>query len=265
MRDYDDYDDYDYEDGGSRLGDRVVTGICTTILVGIATSMAINSANLHSTYQNLDEGYYMKTPVGVPVHAVLGEDKTLDVVIDENFNDKQKASIKNAIEELDIDLSGVNYNILLDPSEANYKCVNIKKDDICEESKNVLGETALKYNMFYGTIVFPVDVTIYAETYEKNFKDADFERDHFKALLKHEMMHVLGFKDTYESEKDGASIMYGGLTENATLFDLSEYDKQMANEAYKPIDNETEAKVEVKQYKPVYFPKIKIDEEELCV
>ena len=57
--------------------------------------------------------------------------------------------------------------------------------------------------------------------------------------------------------------MYGGLTENATLFDLSEYDKQMANEVYKPIDNETEAKVEVKQYKPVYFPKIDIDEDVL--
>ncbi|MGN1213233.1 MAG: hypothetical protein ACI4TZ_04255 [Christensenellales bacterium] len=225
--------------------------VVITLFVGLAGSVAVNRVVADNRVKGVDSQLVCRTDFGAPVYANLGKDKNLDVIIDESFNDTQKQNIKNAIEELDVDLKGVNYNILLDSDKAGKKCINITNQYYTDDS-NAIAFTEMDINNIYGNVIFPVQISIFSDKYDSIYDDPNFDKKYMSATVKHEMLHVLGFKDVYDSEYQNKTIMYGELNSRTKLFDLSQADKDMVNTVYKPITKDINVRVDT--YAPFYKP-----------
>ena len=152
---------------------------------------------------------------------------------------------------MDVDLKGVNYNILLNSDKAGKKCINITKGSFNEENFHALAVTSFNANRYFGNVIFPVKISISSDFYNMIYGDPNFDKENMSEIIKHEMLHVLGFNDVYDKEYQNKTIMYGIMDENTTLFDLSQADKDMVNTVYKPI---TQDAVKVETYKPFYYP-----------
>lgn len=237
---------------------KISNAISVTLIVGFLGSIALNAIGANLRYKEAENFQYMKNAIGVPIVADLGFDKTLDVVIDESFDENQKNHIIKAIQELDIDLTGVSYNIVLDSDKAGKKCINIHKLDYDITNEDCLGNTIYKAHPVYGKVMFPVDIELYTEAYTDTFDDPDFKEEYFSCLVKHEMLHVLGFDDVYDEDYINKTIMYGYYTSENTLFDLSQSDIDMVNSVYKPAK---EKFINVKTREPL-FVNPKVEEEE---
>lgn len=241
---------------------KVKNKINLLLLIGLTGSLVTNSIYANNKYANVDSNRYNTTQLGVPIVANLGIDKTIDVVIDESFDDEQKEYITTAIEELDIDLTGVSYNIMLNSDKKSKKCINILKKDCNPADKSALAETFLKHNDFYGNIVYPVNIQVYTKSLERGYGDLNVYNDYFSAVIKHEMLHTLGFKDVYDKKYFNKTIMYGELSYQTRLFDLSQEDIDMVNSVYKPKAGEKIVDVRVNE--PVYIaPETEEEEESL--
>ena len=215
-----------------------------TILIGLGGSIGINALVANSRCKGVDNKLVMRTDFGVPIIANLGFDKTVDIVVDETFNKTQKASIKEAIEELDVDLKGVRYNILLNDEKAGKECINITKSNSDDFNKNAFARTDMNINNYFGTVLYPVQITIFSDVYNANYSDPDFNKEAISGIVKHEMLHTLGFSDVYDNEYQNKTIMYGNLDKNTTLYDLSQFDKDMVNSVYTSVDDTLNYKVD---------------------
>ena len=237
-----------------------------SIMVGLASSILLNYGNHHHRYSNVDIEKIMKTPAGIPVIAELGIDKTIDVVIDENFTTNQKQKIAEAIQELDVDLTGVDYHIILDNEKPDRKCVNIYKNDT-QEFGATLGRTKILTNMLFGKVVWPVDITLYTERYVDFFDDPTYTGEVFSGIIKTEMLHVLWFDDVYDVDCKDKTIMYGNFNTQSQLTDLSQQDKDMVNSVYKPSKKMSNANqsVTTKIGKPFYVCQQKKKDEDLSM
>ncbi|MGN1221817.1 MAG: hypothetical protein ACI4TT_01120 [Christensenellales bacterium] len=236
---------------GKKTINKIINALTVTFAIALPGSSAINAVVTNNKVKNVDSKLVMRTNFGIPVHANLNSNKTINVVIDENFNETQKQNIKEAIQELDVDLKGVNYNILLDGSKAGKKCVKITKENYDEDNTDGLAVTDLRVNNLYGVVLFPVKISLFTDIYNDMYDDPNFDKENMSEIIKHEMLHVLGFNDVYDKEYQNKTIMYGAIDKNTTLFDLSQADKDMVNTVYKPI---TQDAVKVETYEPFYYP-----------
>lgn len=240
-----------------------LTKINIALFVGLTGSLVLNSVNANNRFKDLDENLYKKSLFGVPVVANIGLDKTLDVIIDESFTNEQKSHIAQAIRELDMDLKGVKYNIMLNSDKAGIKCINITNNSEVSSWTQSVAKTHTAYNLFYGNIMFPVEIEIYTKAYANYFKDNNFSSKYFSALVKHEMLHVLGFKDVYDESYVDKTIMYGHLDHRDRIFDLSSYDIYMANKIYKSTKDTAKKNIKVTTGEPLYvLPKSILEDEQ---
>lgn len=243
---------------------KTINKLNISLFIAISASMGINTASSYIKYANVDSIRYNKSVLGTPVAAQLGLDNSLDVVIDKNFSTEQKGYIEKAIKELDIDLKGVDYNILLDGNKTGDNCVNIFKSTVKPNDNSALAETIVKHNIFMGYVVFPAQINVFMNTVDRSFGDRINYEDYMSAIIKHEMLHVLGFADIYDRDYLNQTIMYGEINNFTRLFDLSEEDVKMVNSVYK---EKHRPQVSTQIYEPIYIEptpeQIKEDEESL--
>lgn len=202
---------------------------------GVANQVVDNINSIQKT-KTVDKDLFNQNIFGVPYLMDIGE-KPIDVVINENFSEKQKEIISKSISSLDEKLVGVDYNIILDSTKANKKCITIN-NNINPKNENegdCYGVTYAKYPVFGTKLIFPVEIKLNLDEINNDYKGAIAKAktyDQFLgSIVKHEMLHTLGLKDLYNSSENGKSIMYGYTTQYS-LNDPSDQELYTVNTVY---------------------------------
>ena len=198
-----------------------ISATCITTANFSQAKQKMNGVDASLFHQNM-----LKMPLTLPVDR-----DAIQVAINKGFTNEQKQYIKEAIEELDIDLTGIKYEILLDETGPANKCINIKNVDYIVN--DALAVTNYNFTNYDHHILYPISIELDTENIEKD-RCLDFYNyeQAFKRIVKHEMLHTLGLVDIYDIFERDDTIMYGYMTKNIKL-DLSKRDKEVLNTVYR--------------------------------
>ena len=175
----------------------------------------------------LNNGY--NTPITIDVD----KNKPINVSLF-NFTDEERKDAINAINDLDEISENINYNIL----ENNHSSVSqkitiskIPRTQLTDMTKDpfVLGFASIKYSVKDATIMFPVNIYInenISDVYNKNGVSV------LSYVLKHEMMHSLGFKDMYTDDYLNKTVMYYQVSQDVEISNYTEFDKKNIKQVY---------------------------------
>jgi len=180
---------------------------------------------------NVDRSKFLKNIFNDPLLLPISKD-AIPVIIDQKFSQKQKDCIAKSIQELDIDLTGINYKVVLNNEKTDENCIKINRTYI--EDYSILAET--KFNAFASTINYPINIDVSIDKFmRETVENNDFAQKVCSTVIKHEMLHTLGLCDLYEGKYETKSIMYYMLTLNS-CDDLSDSDKYIINTVYNSKD-----------------------------
>ncbi len=150
--------------------------------------------------------YFQKTEYDVVTKMIIKD--PISVIIDE-MDDVSKKHIIDAINSLDDISQNINYNIYDSQNYKNsndVKCIKIKLVDKCKEP-SAAGQTIYAADNYTGKIMLPIEIQI-----NEQFKDEYFDDERTDSVLttivKHELLHTLGFIDLYDADEKDKSIMY---------------------------------------------------------
>lgn len=154
----------------------------------------------------------------------------ITVRIAENFSDNEKKQLVSAIDALDEISPNLNYKLLDDENYTITANINVVK------SENLVNEAALAAthldNNLMAKIVYPITIDIkksFSDYYAKIDQSSD---DLLCHVMKHEMMHTLGFADLYDQKHFDKSIMWYSTENTHVVKDYTERDKACINKLY---------------------------------
>ena len=152
----------------------------------------------------------------------------IHILISQNFTKEQQEAIIEAIKELDEHMLHVKYNIYTDASKAPKNCITLEEVD---PIKNIVttGITESTHIPFVPYLLCPIEVCIDADM--SMHKYTGLQKDRFKCMVKHELLHVLGLKDLRDKKYETETIMYYTQTKNSPR-DLTQSDIDMLNDIY---------------------------------
>lgn len=238
--------------------------IGATVLVVCAGAYGYHTAN--KNLNGIDKKYFLNNVIGVPLTAKVKKD-AIKVAVSNSFTEEEKQHIKEAIEEFDFDVKGIEYEIILNETiespVSDFNCIHIKKtgefSHEVQEQYNARydGKTTIYHNPFTGKIIYPLTISLHVESmnetaesradttefYDKDgYPGRDNGKSHeeyyneaveqvFKRVVKHEMLHSLGLADQYSDEMETETIMYYANTYDAPI-DLTDLDKHIVNTVY---------------------------------
>lgn len=152
--------------------------------------------------------YLLTTSDGMPLSFDVKDNITVGL----NLSELETTQAINAIEKLDLISDTLNYTIV-DAKDTKVKCdINISSEKGLR-STGCMGVTTMSWNENSGVISLPISIKIdescinYFDTYGVNL---------CSYVVKHEMMHTLGFADLYSDKYLNKSCMYysvGGANE----------------------------------------------------
>ena len=152
-----------------------------------------------------NRGDILRLPIDKnPIPVVLGD-----------MDEKTKEYIVEGINCLDNISENINYTIF-DADDFNVKNsidhISIEMVDSLNDYglSSAAGATNFNYNQRTAEILYPIDIKI-ENYYADGFWDSEYTQSVLTTIVKHELMHTLGFKDLYEKEDKNRSIMYYSL------------------------------------------------------
>lgn len=157
-------------------------------------------------------------------------DEPITVSLAQNFSENEKKQIVNAIESLDAISPSLNYTILENDKYSIMADINIDKgkDAIAEHA---LAQTYMRYNS-KAKITYPISITL-DEEFSNCFGNYTLLEDNLLCrVMKHEMMHTLGFADLYDEKHFDKSIMWYSIGNAGVVKDYTERDKYCINKIY---------------------------------
>lgn len=209
------------------LGQKAVVTMCLTITCGLGLYNGVGFLKDEIIFNKLEEkcrgleDLLYKTDKGIPVIADL--DDPIGIVV-QRATEEQKQEIVNAVNEMNEICPNLEYTIIdKNDLKIKNKIYVYPNTDIEDEHNGLhtLGLARFKYNNYYGKLEYPM--TVYIDPDVAGIKD-EHGVTLFSYVLKHELMHTLGFKDLYDSEYFNKTIMYyniHGDINNFTDFDVT--------------------------------------------
>lgn len=149
-----------------------------------------------------------------------------------DFSDKEKEQIIESITRIDNISSNINYKILNSSDKSVSANISILKENKLK-SETALAITHYRYNN-NAKIVYPLTISIkqsFAEKFNEDISD-DSERQLLSHVVKHELMHTLGFKDLYEPKEFYESIMWNTINNYQKVNDLTQRDIDCIKKIY---------------------------------
>lgn len=152
-------------------------------------------------------------------------------VLVQELNENEKQEVKKTIEQMNKISPNLEYVLCetKDITLKNYIHV-MSVDNLQNEFDNSYGLAIFTHDEKSATIQFPINIYIN----EKVNDIYDYENDvsAFSYVLKHELMHTLGFKDLYDEKYFNKTIMYHEFDMSTKLYDFSESDIANIREIY---------------------------------
>lgn len=193
-------------------------------------------------FQGLEE-YMKKNSYGTPITLPVEKDTPIKVDL-KNFTDAEIQDMKNAINDLDEISENINYTILDNSDlkvEQKIVVQKISHADMTQimHDANIGGYVVSKIDDVKASIQYPINIYIsdICEGVSTNGKTL------MSYVIKHEMMHALGFADLKDDKYLGKSIMYYNASEN-TIEDFSDLDRAHIKQLYDYNIEDTIKKVE---------------------
>ncbi len=147
-------------------------------------------------FKGVDKSLFIQNSFGMPYMLPI-KNGMVELNILNQFTEKQQKEIKTGIMELDDLAKGFNYTV----SESNThkeKAINI---ELVPYSKDHSIATANSWSRIWGTTInYPITIT-FNENVIKTYS-VDLTQ-----VIKHELLHTLGFNDLYDKE-DMDHVMY---------------------------------------------------------
>ena len=210
------------------------------LAVAGAGGYVYNNANQkQERFIGVDTERFSKTIFNVPQTLPI-ENGTVKINIKNVFSEAQLEKIKQGIEELDNVAEGINYEVHF--NEDNFKkgitIDTYSKSDYTSRQSKFAAYQIHKLNQFKAEIQYPITIKL-----NPVYATDDYNID---MVIKHELLHTLGFKDltdTYDA------LMYYANTGN----DLTKKEAKYLNTVYAPkytnlVETELPTKIE---YLPV--------------
>lgn len=225
--------------------------VSIVVLVGLAGSFVYTMVNSNYKTNGIPKDKFMQNVFRVPLTLPM-TDRNIQVLIDENFSTEQKECIKEAVEELDVDLTGVTYTVELDNSKKQFQSVRINKVE--KDDGKGLAVTKVSTTGFFGYINYPVKMEVQVDKIAPQKGLNEEETDYLKGIIKHEMLHTLGFVDIYDNSLKNKTIMYYATDAGKSyIHDLTAIDIDMVNKVYTlKNNNDEEVKYDVTVSSPKY-------------
>lgn len=147
-------------------------------------------------FKDVDKSLFMQNVFGLPYMLPI-KNGVVELNILNQFSKAQQKEIKTGIMELDILAEGFNYTVT-DSTTHRKNAINIEV--VPHTGNEVIATTKYTANMFGTSINYPITIQ-FNEKYLES-KNIDLSK-----VMKHELLHTLGFEDLYEKE-DQDHIMY---------------------------------------------------------
>lgn len=189
------------------------------LVVGLTitdTPSMVNMVQFPSRFSGVNTSLFNKNELGMPL-VLKVKDGVIDLNIMHCFTESQLDDIKQGIMELDDIAKGFSYTTTESSSEKQ-NAINIYVDNSLG-SEEIAQAQFRTYNL--GTnIVYPINIVFNKDYVNKSYID-------LTNVIKHELLHTLGFRDLYEN-KDRNHIMYFESLGN----DLNSEEQEALNKVY---------------------------------
>lgn len=193
------------------------SAVATAIGLPFAGAYYINNFTNQKVDNSKFEKYaddFMKSDNGDILRLPI--DKNQIPVILRDMDEQTKTYVVDGINALDNISENINYTIY-DASKfdtkSNVEYISIEMVDGLTDygkSSDAAGCTFFSYDKHSAEILYPIDIKI-ENYYADGFWDSEYTQSVLTTIVKHELMHTLGFKDLYEEEDRNRSIMYYAL------------------------------------------------------
>lgn len=206
------------------------TAILTGSLLPVLSSEIYADAQINDPKFNGIVEYMNTTESGVPLTLPIDENPI--AIVFDNLSEKEKALAIEAINDIDEISENVNYVILdTDDYKISQKIIVTSDDSLSD--RNLGGVASYTYNNITGKISYPITVSLDPDY--ANFVSSNNGENMYTSIVKHEMMHTLGFKDIYSKDSKYDTIMYYDISHDERALDFTERDKMCIKQVY---DNE---------------------------
>ena len=161
--------------------------------------------------------YLEKSNQGVPITLPIKKGEYLSVNII-NFTPQEQQQVINAINSLDDISQTINFKLSNDVNaqikiQGNYLQTSEWNNHLSA------GKTDLTFNVFTGEIHYPVNI------YIKPLSEySQLSADALEFIIKHELMHAIGFCDLYNSDYQNQTIMYYQIDQKTNIEDFTQLD-----------------------------------------
>ncbi len=167
-----------------------------------------------------DRGDILRLPLNEnPIPVLLG-----------NMDDKTKMYIVDGINALDNISENINYVIYDANKYDKTSGTDYIKFEIVDSltdygrDENAAGLTSFNFDKKTGEILYPIEIKL-EKFYADGYWDSEFTQSILTTIVKHELMHTLGFKDLYNEDDKNRSIMYYSLDPKLMTYTQEDVEK----------------------------------------
>ncbi len=240
-----------------KRADRAFSVLTYSILITLCANIIGSKAECSKRFEGVNQELFVNNAFNIPVTLPISNG-TVNLNIKKCFNREQLNQILKGISELDDVAKGIDFTVSFSDRDMN-KSINIKSyTDIRDQSivDDSYGFANIRANAFSGKITYPVNLYL-------NTKDIDSNSKNCSSIIKHELMHCLGFTDLIDDEYMDYLMYYTDCGNK----DLSFNEKVALNTVYSPKNTgyakiKKPVKVNYQKIKDTYFNQVSASENE---